>query len=549
MAILVTWLGMVGWHVRREYFHPELARLASAALSLDPTTNFYTLQMNGRSVGLANSRLDTIPGGFLLDDLMTLELPALGQTGRAVARTQVRMSPALEMQSFTFSLDSEGGEFAAEGSMRGDSLLRVTVSAGGAPQEFEYRFVEPPLFSAILPIRLAMSGGLRVGRDFRFPVFDPSTLSTRTVEISVLEHDTLMVVDSVSRGPSGRWVPAREKTVPAWRVAERYGGMSVESWIDQDGRIVRATSALGFSMERTEYDLALQAQEDARGGGFASAGDIILNTAIRSNVELDDIESFGALGFRLKGVDLAGFELDGGRQSLSGDTLRVTRESWAQIDPGYTLPYSRMDLREALEAEVLIQSDDPRIRRAATGAVRGVDRRDPKEVARRLSSYVHDLLRKDVTFSVPSALQVLEEGAGDCNEHTVLYVALARSLGLPARTAVGLVYLDGSFFYHAWPEVWLGEWVAVDPTLGQVPAGAAHLRFVNGGLARQVEITRLIGNLDIEVLTGDERVSGAGGATPSARGFAPPPAVAPSPGFAPAVTAASAPARTARSSR
>jgi transglutaminase-like putative cysteine protease len=67
--------------------------------------------------------------------------------------------------------------------------------------------------------------------------------------------------------------------------------------------------------------------------------------------------------------------------------------------------------------------------------------------------------------------------------------------------AVGLAYLDGSFYYHAWPEVWLGDWVAVDPTVGQVPADAAHLRFMTGGLARQVEIARLFGSLRIEVIS------------------------------------------------
>jgi len=88
----------------------------------------------------------------------------------------------------------------------------------------------------------------------------------------------------------------------------------------------------------------------------------------------------------------------------------------------------------------------------------------------------------------------------------VLYVALARALGLPARTAVGLVYLNGAFFYHAWPEVWLGgDWVAVDPTFDQAPADAAHIRFVVGGLAQQVEIVRLIGRLGIDVVQAVER--------------------------------------------
>ncbi len=125
--------------------------------------------------------------------------------------------------------------------------------------------------------------------------------------------------------------------------------------------------------------------------------------------------------------------------------------------------------------------------------------------ARRLTDWVHDNLDKRITLSVPSARQVLEARRGDCNEHTVLYVALARAAGLPARTAAGLVYVRGRFYYHAWPEVWLDRWVPVDPTLGQFPADASHLRFVVGGLARQVELVRLIGKLRLDIVSVEER--------------------------------------------
>ena len=96
-------------------------------------------------------------------------------------------------------------------------------------------------------------------------------------------------------------------------------------------------------------------------------------------------------------------------------------------------------------------------------------------------------------------MQVLARRRGDCNEHTLLYVALARAVGLPARSAAGLLLVDGRFYYHAWAEVYLGDWVAVDPTFGQIPADAARVRFSIGGLARQVELTRLIGRLKLEV--------------------------------------------------
>ncbi len=503
-AIVLVWVGMVGWKARDEYFQPELARLAEAALSLAPGINFYTLTMGERTIGQATSRLDTLSDGFELEDVMNLELPALGQTGLAVARTRVKLSPSLVMENFTFTLDSEVGRFEASGELRPDTTLDVRIVSAGSEQNLSFRLPQPPIMSNVVPIRVAMGEGLVVGETVRLPVFDPTSLSTRTVEVHIIEHDTLFVTDSAAFNEEGRWVSARTDSVPAWKIAEVFGGIRVESWVDEDGRILEASSALGFSMQKTEYELARQAQEDSRLVSASTIyGDVILSTAVQSNIDFDDVEQHGELRFRLTGVDLEGFQLDGGRQTLQGDTLVVRREDWDNVDPGYRLPYAFMDLREALEPEPLIQSDDERIiRRARELTARRTQwSQDPKEVARQLTMSVYGMLEKSITFSVPNAVQVLETLRGDCNEHTVLFVALARALGLPARTAVGLVYVNGAFFYHAWPEVWLDEWVAVDPTFGQYPADASHIRFVIGGLAQQVEIVRLIGNLDIEVLS------------------------------------------------
>jgi hypothetical protein len=113
--------------------------------------------------------------------------------------------------------------------------------------------------------------------------------------------------------------------------------------------------------------------------------------------------------------------------------------------------------------------------------------------------------------SLPSAREVLRTRVGDCNEHTVLYVAMARSLGIPSRIAVGLVYLHGAFYYHAWPEVYLegppgrGLWVPVDPTLNEFPADATHVRLARGGLDRQAAIIPLIGHIKMAILEAQAR--------------------------------------------
>ncbi|MGH7464846.1 MAG: transglutaminase-like domain-containing protein [Longimicrobiales bacterium] len=497
VSVLAIWVCMVGWHVRREYHVPEAARLAAGARMLAPGTHWYVIRMGDVPIGIAQSRLDTLPEGYVFNDEMTMDVPALGQVHRATARTEIDLGPSLELQGFRFVLDSEIGEFEVVGRAEGDSALAVTMDAGGGPQRSRMQVSEGLLLDAALSLRMAASGALREGNEFTARIFDPSSMSERDVVITVGQRETMIVTDS-ARLENGRWVPSLLDTVPVFRVEQRFGGVSISNWIDEDGQIVRAESPLGFTIERMYYELARQEWQGAGSADLALGyGALIEGTAISANVDVRRIAEQPQLSVRLGGVELAGFDLEGGRQSLRGDTLIVTRESVSAA--GYALPYTAGgEPAGELMATPLIQSDDPRIqetaRRIAGGSI------DPADVARRLNDWVFGALEKDVTLSVPSALQVLEARSGDCNEHTVLYVALARALGLPTRTAVGLVHVNGSFYYHGWPEVWLDEWVAVDPTLGQYPADASHLRFLVGGLARQVELIRLIGRLQLEVI-------------------------------------------------
>lgn len=498
-VILIGWVGVVGWHVRREYFRPAAERLALGARSLAPGTHFFTVTMNGSAIGLATARLDTLGTGFLLEDNLVLDVPALDTVARAVATTRVELDDTLSLSAFQFRLESSVGRFAASGTRDANGALAVSLDGGG--ESSTVRIESGALLDAAVPLRLAAAGALEPGREVTVRVFDPSTLSTRHSTVRVTARDTLILPDSVGQGSDGRFFVTGMDTIPVWRVEQEFGGVRIATWVDDDGMTVRAESPLGFTIERTAYEMAQQAWNDARRDPSLAAGYGVLieGTAVASDIVIDDVEAIDALRVRLEGVELAGFDLDGGRQSLRGDTLEVRRGT-IPVEAGYTLPWTRPGpLLTELEATPLIQADDPRIRRAARDATGGTP--DPRAAAIRLNDWVHRALRKQITPSIPSALQVLEARQGDCNEHTVLYVALARSIGLPARTAVGLVHIRGRFYYHAWPEVWLdSQWIAVDPTLGQVPADASHLRFLTGGLARQVELIRLIGQLRIDTL-------------------------------------------------
>ena len=231
---------------------------------------------------------------------------------------------------------------------------------------------------------------------------------------------------------------------------------------------------------------------------------------------IDDPTTVVRLKLRIDGLEaLDPADLDGAGQRASGATIEVRDARDLQTGPAPD------DLALFLRPEPFLESDAPEIIAEAQKAAGTPG--PPRLHAERLVRYVHAILEKKPTVSLPSALEVLKTRIGDCNEHTALYVAMARSLGLPARIAVGLVYLRGAFYYHAWPEVWVEEprgrglWLPVDPTLNQFPADATHVRLTRGGLDRQAAILGLVGHARLEILDVELRP----GATPILVGRAP----------------------------
>jgi transglutaminase-like putative cysteine protease len=53
-----------------------------------------------------------------------------------------------------------------------------------------------------------------------------------------------------------------------------------------------------------------------------------------------------------------------------------------------------------------------------------------------------------------------------------------------------VVYLPdrGAFGFHTWVQVHVGEWIPIDPTLGNFPAGVDHLTLAVGGYQDQFRL-------------------------------------------------------------
>ena len=423
--------------------------------------------------------------GFRLEEDGQLEMTLLGATTAARIRTVAEVDDAFALRSFDFSLDPGTGPLAVRGRVappaaRPDAWrLVVDLTTGGVTRSEERALAAPPLLMINLGRRLAAEG-LRPGDRYEWMVFDPATLSNAPVVVHVGEREVVRVGTT---------------RLPAFRVDLEFAGLRTTSWVTDTGEVVREESPLGILSVREPADRATIMAVPGR-----VQTDLLQAAAVVPVMDgrIDDPRGVRRLRVRLDGADLTSPDLDGVGQTFDGDVIEVTRPEIPVLGP------PDPDAARHLAPEPLIESDDPAIQAEAARAIAGIA--GVRARAEALTRYVNALLDKKPTVGFPSAREVLRTKIGDCNEHTALYVAMARASGIPTRIAVGLVYMRGAFYYHAWPEVYLDEgagsagWLPVDPTLNQFPADGTHLRLARGGLDRQLAILPLIGNVNMTVL-------------------------------------------------
>ncbi|MGE0360495.1 MAG: transglutaminase family protein [Vicinamibacterales bacterium] len=480
----LSWLGVAAWIVtmgllvQRTYLQASAANLATDLARYGTQAQWRGVYYRGEKIGFTVGQVVPTADGFELHEDGRLQMSLLGATTPAIIKTTARVDTAFALRSFEFSLDPGTGPLTLAGRLDGVRLTLQITSGAGTRTEVR-TLAEPPALIANLGRRLA-SAGLAEGGEHRLLVFDPATLSNSPVTVKVGRREVVMT--------GGR-------PTPAFRAALSFAGITTTSWITDTGEVIREESPLGLLSVREPQEQAVQLAVSSRVQADLLAAAAVVPTM---RARIDEPRDVVRLRLQVSGIDPSPLVLDGVGQTWTPDVLEVADAR--QLRPGP----ADAALAEYLRPEPLIESDDPAIVAEAERMVAGAT--SPRERAERLVRGVNGLLDKSPTISVPSAREVLRTKVGDCNEHTALFVALARAVGLPTRINVGLAWVLGAFYYHAWPEVYLedadgrGHWLPVDPTFNQFPADATHVRLLRGGLDKQAAILPLIGRLQLTVL-------------------------------------------------
>ncbi|HET7318426.1 MAG TPA: transglutaminase-like domain-containing protein [Nitrospirota bacterium] len=471
--ILLFWFVMLGLLVERAYLRPSavVALDAASEEGVRSTDEWFGIYQKGAKIGYAHTSVRPEADTYHLYEESELDILALGAVQRVKTVINSYTTRNFLLKYFDFSLQSDATVMKMKGAVVGRKLI-LDVMTGDQTRTERITLASPPYLSPNIKPAILLAG-LETGRKYRFPVFNPATMSTEDADITVESRDRIKVGEA-------------EQNV--YRLRESFQGMETTSWVNQVGETLKEESALGYVLLKEPM---AEAKKRDKGGPVV---DIISLTMIPSD-PIKDSSKVTYLRARLKGAPLAGFQLDGDRQALTGDVVEI-RGNETPFD--YRLPYSSGEMAGYLLPNALIQSDDRKIIEQAGKILSG--EKDARSAARKLNAWVYTVISKKPVVSIPSAIEVLKQREGDCNEHTALYTALARASGIPTRMAAGIVYLEDGFYYHAWPEIWIGAWLAVDPTFNQFPADATHIRFVTGNLDRQSGIVKLVGKLKVEVL-------------------------------------------------
>ncbi|RME43664.1 MAG: hypothetical protein D6795_19115 [Deltaproteobacteria bacterium] len=462
------------------YHRPPVTPLSPPSPAARPGgQTWFGIYYKGHKIGYTLRKIEqNLPGGNVyLTDRSRLLFQLQGERRRIETRLDAVLGPAFTLRHFVFRFHSHSARYEMEGEVFGRRIDLEISSAGEIRRERIHLSKEPVLLWNLAPY--VATRDLSAGKRYTFSLFDPLVLGTSEITVSVVGKEMI-------RTPQG--------SMAATRLDISYEKATVSSWITAEGGIVREESPLGIVMVRED-------EAHARTGFSTESVDLLLETSVPLSRPIPDDGERVVL--RLGGVSLEGFTLTDDRQRWAPPFLTLVRQHLPATPP-YLLPATGDEkLAPFLAEERLVQVRHPKIVARAREIV-GTDR-DPRHAARRLLEWVFRHVEKSSTVSVPSALEVLENLEGDCNEHTVLYTALARAVGIPTRIDVGMVAIGKKLFYHAWPSVHLGEWIAVDPTLGQFPASLGHIRFLSGSLAQQTEIMKLVGRLEVEIVGLDTR--------------------------------------------
>ena len=401
-----------------------------------------------------------------------------------------------------FKLSSNGSALNVSADYQSNRIV-CKVNAGGGVSE---RIIE-------IPEGANLSGG-----DIDNPAQGRKVYPGQKSTCYYLNPLTIALDKSDSEVQAVENVRLANSAYQAFRIVTTSQMGRIVSWQTADGDTLKGEMPMGMAMYREDREHAINRKttapafvvEGLPGNNQVKpkdkSGDFALATAIIPNRLIQNPRTAKSLSVTINGAVEQGFFISDSRQTAKEDTdhpgswsIKV-RAAAFDSERSVHLPIRDSAFKEYLISAPYLESEAPEISEIAR-QLKGSET-NAASAAERIRQWVYKSMKPDASIGVPrSCLDVYKKRIGVCRDYATLFAGIARAAGIPTRMAGGIIYADGRFYYHAWAECWLGEWVPFDATLKESFVDATHIKFSQGGVTDMYNVSGIIGRIQLKIQT------------------------------------------------
>ncbi|MBT8334910.1 MAG: transglutaminase-like domain-containing protein [Deltaproteobacteria bacterium] len=471
VALFISWLILFAMLLQRDYLVKTLDTRETIALEQDKILEFQGIYFDNKKIGYVENHFLPEAGALRIRQKAVMRLNIANQSHLVELRLEAILQSDNTLNTFDFVFSSPFYQMKARGSVN-DTLVSFSLDTGNSTINDQIQLNAPPMISTSRRGYL-LNQGMSKGEKVRLPLFDPLSLTAKETVVEYWGKEQVLVQGRVFN---------------LHRFTEMLAGARINSWLDDDGNVIKEESPAGFVFIKEPEYKARSLDENS--------SELLSFVSVKISSPMPDLQNRKSLRYRLNLPTEVDFDLNAGRQKFSEGILTVTME---EIPSHFSGDIPCDIFSSELQSSPYIQSSTPEIIKQSQDII--TTARNPLQKVEMLANWVYQEIDKRPVLGIPDALTTLKNRIGDCNEHASLFAALARASGIPTKIAAGVVFHKNAFYYHAWNEVCLnGDWFSLDTTTGQFPADLSHIKFVEGELQEQIRIGALIGSLQIEPL-------------------------------------------------
>lgn len=465
------------------YFHTldEVPTLPSHQPSNWPWQEYWTgIIFNGEKIGFTHQQFVPDQERFRISSEAALRLRFLLIEKQFAAVTHDWVDAGLQLVNFEYAYKIDKSRRVVKGEVH-DSQLSLEVSTQDHTDK-KVVFFEGQLVPMNAIYLYPVLHGLQVGKVYNYQVFDGESLAIYPVEQTIIAYQSSDLFDDM-----------------AFKVETEVMGLSTTTWLDASGLPQFELSLRGTLISALETEQ--YAKEYLTRAALSKSEHLLTYSQIPVEIEIKNPRSLMSMNVRLNGIPET-FEL----MNTSMQQCYKQNSAWVCQIQNNENPAGRIQALPALNTEhellpsFTVNSTAEEIIKLAYDIT--ASSAEPDDQVLHILDWMDDNIEK-VNIESFNSLDVLAQRKAECQGHSMLYAALARSLGIPTRLLNGVVYSEehNAFLYHTWVESYIDhQWQVIDPTFGQRYADATHIALIEGEeLAQLTALLPLIGKLEIEL--------------------------------------------------